>query len=258
MCVLRLFLRPFAVAVLGLAISGAVQARDVLHVYGPGGPAPAMRQAAQVFAKANGVDVVVTAGPTSQWAGQALRNADLIYSGSEHMMSTLAQTFKGVIDPATAKLLYLREAMILVRPGNPKKIRGMNHLLRSGVRVLTVNGAGQVGLWEDMIGRSGKIELLRALRKNIAFPEAANSGEAKQRWQADPGLDAWLTWGIWQNANPTLADAVRVEPEFRMYRDSSIAITRRARENPRAAAFVAFLRSAEGAAIFVEHGWIAD
>ena len=35
-----------------------------LHVYGPGGPAPAMKEAAATFAKARNIQVEVTAGPT--------------------------------------------------------------------------------------------------------------------------------------------------------------------------------------------------
>ena len=35
-----------------------------LHVYGPGGPLPAMNEAAAAFEKLSGVDVVVVGGPT--------------------------------------------------------------------------------------------------------------------------------------------------------------------------------------------------
>ena len=39
-------------------------AEEPLLVYGPGGPAPAMKEAAAAFSKAEGVRVEVTAGPT--------------------------------------------------------------------------------------------------------------------------------------------------------------------------------------------------
>ncbi len=38
-----------------------------LRVYGPGGPAPAMKEAAKAFEQKTGTPVVVTAGPTSEW-----------------------------------------------------------------------------------------------------------------------------------------------------------------------------------------------
>lgn len=49
----------------------------------------------------------------------------------------------------------------------------MRDLLKPGVRVLTVAGAGQVGLWEDVIGRTGDVAMVRALRSNIVFPRGA-------------------------------------------------------------------------------------
>ncbi|HWI14483.1 MAG TPA: ABC transporter substrate-binding protein, partial [Burkholderiales bacterium] len=39
-------------------------AAETLHVYGPGGPLPAMKEAAASFSKQHGVEVVVTGGPT--------------------------------------------------------------------------------------------------------------------------------------------------------------------------------------------------
>ena len=39
---------------------------DAINVYGPGGPAPAMMEAAKVFGAAHRVTVNVVAGPTPQ------------------------------------------------------------------------------------------------------------------------------------------------------------------------------------------------
>jgi len=89
-----------------------------LHVYGPGGPAPAMSEAGQVFSKKKGISVEVTTGPTAVWEGQALLDADLIFSGAEHMMTDFVQKdLPDLIDPATIRTLYLRPSAILVRPG---------------------------------------------------------------------------------------------------------------------------------------------
>lgn len=246
-----------AVLLLLLALAPwSASAADALHVYGPGGPAPAMKQAAAAYGKAHGIDVQVTAGPTPQWAAQAKQDADLIYSGAENMMTSFASALPGVFDLAKAQPLYLRPSAILVRPGNPKKIRGLRDLLKPGVRVLTVAGAGQTGLWEDMAGRTGDIGMVRALRANIAFPEADNSATAKQRWQDDKTLDAWIIWNIWQVANPSLADVVDVEPQYRIHRDTAVVVTTKGAQTPHAAAFARFLASAEGAAIFAKAGWI--
>lgn len=228
-----------------------------LHVYGPGGPEPAIREAAAQFGAANGVKVVVTAGPTAKWIAQAKTDADVVYSGSETMMTDFLEQMGGELMPATVTPLYLRVSAILVRPGNPKHIGKFADLLTPGVKVLVVNGAGQNGLWEDIAGRKGRIETVKALRKNIAL-FTRNSGEAAEAWKKDPSFDAWLTWTIWQGESRGVADVVPIEPDLRIYRDAGVGLTRRGQEKPAAKDFVAFLGSPAGARIFQKFGWIVD
>ncbi|MCM2292506.1 substrate-binding domain-containing protein [Allorhizobium sp. BGMRC 0089] len=225
-----------------------------IHVYGPGGPLPAIQEAAAAFEKSSGDKVIVTAGPTSQWIGMARNNADLIFSGSETMMSDFVKAMDGQIKDADVVPLYLRPSTILVRPGNPDKITGLTDLFKPGHKVLVVNGAGQNGLWEDMAGRTGDIEKVKALRANIRT-FAANSAEAKKIWTEDKSFDAWIIWNIWRVANPTLADVVEVEPDYRIYRDTAIVLTDRGASNASARAFSQFLQGSEAKAIFAKAGW---
>jgi len=232
-----------------------VVASDVLKLYGPGGPAPAMKEAAQVFNKTFGIEVKVQAGPTWQWLEQAKIDADFIYSGSENMLSDFARAMPGLFELAEAEPLYLRPLAILVRPGNPQNIRGFKDLLRPGLRILTVAGAGQVGLWEDAAARTGDIQMVRSLRRNLLFPEPANSALARQQWLNDQSIDAWLIWNIWQVSNSELADLVEVEEPWRIYRGTDIVLTERGRTNPKAQQFIEFLQSKAGQAIFIKWGW---
>lgn len=242
-------------ATLALLASSFAIAQAPLHVYGPGGPAPAMKEAAQAFEKKTGQAVTVTAGPTPQWIDSAKNDADLIFSGSETMMTDFVQAMDGRIDELKVQPLYLRPYAILVRPGNPRKIRGLRDLMRPGLRVLVVNGAGQNGVWEDAIGRKGDIGAVRALRANIVG-YAKNSALAKQTWIDDASIDAWLIWNIWQVANPTLADVVPIEKEYAIYRDAGIVATQKGAALPAVKQFADFLMSAEGAAIFRKWGWV--
>jgi accessory colonization factor AcfC len=227
-----------------------------LRVYGPGGPAPAMKEAAAAFEKETGVKVEVTAGPTPQWIDKAREDADLIYSGSETMMSDFVQAMQGRIADADVQPLYLRPLSILLRPGNPKKIQGVRDLFKPGVKVLVVNGAGQNGVWEDMAGRKGDIDSVRALRRNIvAF--ARNSAEARQTWIDKPEIDVWLIWNIWQVANPSLADVVRIEPDYAVYRDTAAVLTKQGNAGSAGRQFLDFLASPKGAEIFRKWGWIS-
>ena len=239
---------------LALPASGA--AEDVLYLYGPGGPAPAMKEAAEIFGKANNARLEVTAGPSGQWLAKAKADADLVFSGSEYMMTDFIAAMEGRIDVMTVTSLYLRPSAILVRPGNPKRIGHFTDLLKPGTKVLVVQGAGQTGLWEDIAGKQGSMETVRAFRKNIVA-YAANSAEGKKYWVEKPEIDAWLIWNIWQVANPTIADLVSMGPDYVIYRDCGVAITEKGKKGPLARKFVDFLLSAEGGRIFAKWGWMA-
>jgi accessory colonization factor AcfC len=236
-------------------VAGSARAEEPLLAYGPGGPAPAMKEAAEAFSKAHGVKVEVTAGPTDRWVGKAREDADVIFSGAEYMMTDFVKAMEGRIDEETIVSLYLRPSAILVRPGNPKGIHDLPDLAKPGHEVLVVQGAGQTGMWEDMAGKQGDIALVRALRRNIVL-HAANSAAAKQAWTDRPEIDAWIIYNIWQVANPKLADLVPVSRDYVVYRSSGAALTKKGKARPLAARFVEFLQSKDGAAIFQRWGWM--
>jgi accessory colonization factor AcfC len=237
-----------------LGLSVHARAADVLHVYGPGGPAPAMKVAAAVFGKQQGIEVEVTAGPTAKWQSDLPRDGDVVYSGSEAMMSDFIGEFGDLLVLKTVQPLYLRPAGILVRPGNPRRIRGFRDLLRPGVKIMVVSGAGQVGLWEDIAGRDGDIGVVGAFRANITR-FARNSAEAVQQWKEDPSIEAWIIFPIWSIAHPGLADVVPLEARYRLYRDCGVVLTKRGVRDAHASAFVRFLASPAGKEIFERYGW---
>jgi accessory colonization factor AcfC len=247
-------LRLISALLLSMACLAQASAAETLFVYGPGGPAPAMKEAAAAFEKQTGTKVELTAGPTPSWIGKAQESADVIYSGSETMMTDFTVAMGGRIVEQTIVPLYLRPLAILVRPGNPKRIKGVKDIVQPGIRILVVNGAGQNGVWEDMAGRKGDIETVRSMRTNIAS-YAPNSALARQAWIDHPEIDVWLIWNIWQVANPTLADLVPIEPDYAIYRDTGVGLTLQGARKPEAKQFVAFLRSPEGARIFKKWGW---
>lgn len=229
----------------------------ILRAYGPSGPAPAMREAAKVFGDQKGIRVEINAGPTPTWKDQAAKDADLIFSGSEYMMADFVQNdLPGLVDAATIRTLYLRPSAILVRPGNPKGIKGIKDLAKPGLRILVVQGAGQIGMWEDVVGRTGDVKLVDAVRRNIGYA-APNGGEAKKLWSSDLSYDVWLIWTIWQKENPASADLINTEPENTIYRSCGIAATNRSDRKALAKEFAEFLQSAAGREIFVKWGWMS-
>ena len=250
-------MKRHAVAIAALALAaGMARGEEKLLAYGPGGPAPAMKEAAASFSRSRGVEVEVTAGPTDGWIAKARQDADVIFSGAEYMMTDFVKAMEGRVDEGSIVSLYLRPSAILVRPGNPRKIGDLPDLAKPGMKVMVVQGAGQTGMWEDMAGKQGDIRLVRDLRRNIVL-HAPNSGAAKQAWIDRKEIDAWVIYNIWQVANPTLADLVPVSKDYVVYRSCGAALTQRGKERPLAKEFVTFLQSKEGAAIFRKWGWMA-
>ena len=172
---------------------------QTLHVYGPGGPATAMKECAAAFTKQTGTPVDVTAGPEPQWLPQAQQDADLVYGGAEYMLTQTALAHPGLVDEASRTSLYARESAVLVRPGNPLHIKRLEDLTRPGVRLLDVNGAGQMGMTEDM----ARTPALIANLQHNTRTSVKTSAEAVALWQQQPqGYDAWITYASWQPRLP--------------------------------------------------------
>jgi accessory colonization factor AcfC len=222
-----------------------------LRVYGPGGPLTPVRGCAERFARARGVKVTVDGGPEERWWGRAEKDADVVFSGAEYMLTDLERRRPGFLDPATRRSLWVRPAAILVRKGNPRRIAGIADLARPGVRLLDVNGAGQVGLWEDLAGRMG---LIPEIQRNIAV-STANTAEAIAAWRNQPELDAWITFASWRDRMRDEADLVELPEAERLYRGTPVAVARRTAQRELALAFVEYLGGEECHAVFRQAGW---
>jgi len=225
--------------------------QPVLHVYGPGGPLAPIQECADLFSRATQVKVVVTASPEPQWFSQAQQDADLIFGGADYMLTDFALRQPAMLDEKSRVELYVRPAGILVRKGNPKKIKSLADLAQPGVRLLDVNGAGQVGLWEDLAGRAG---LIPAIQKNIAS-SVRNSIQALDQWRLDPTLDAWITYESWYFRLTEVSDLVRLPEAQKLYRGTPIAIAKTAPNRALAEKFIAFLQTAQAHAVFQKWGW---
>ncbi|HEY8661888.1 MAG TPA: substrate-binding domain-containing protein [Hanamia sp.] len=235
-----------------ISISGILQAQtDTLYVYGPGGPAAAMQECATVFANKTTIPVKVIAGPDAEWIGQAKQNADLVFGGAEYMLTQFAMQHPGMIDSVTRTELYKRAAGILVRKDNPKKITSLKDLTKPGVSILDVNGAGQLGMWEDL---AGKQNLIGGIQKNIkkSFP---NTALAIKEWKSNPDYDAIIIYASWHYRLKEVTDLVKIPAAQTLYRGTPIAITTITTQKKEAQQFVQFLLSPQAHAIFKKWGW---
>lgn len=222
-----------------------------LKAYGPGGPLGPMRECAEMFSRESGIAVTVTAGPEATWIDQAKQDGDLIFGGAEYMLTDFTLRHPGFVDETTRVSLYIRAAGILVRKGNPKKIKSLEDLTREGIRLIDVNGAGQLGLWEDMAGAKG---LIPGIQGNIAL-SVTSSAEAIQKWNSMPELDAWITYESWHYRLPAITDLVQLPVGHKIYRGTPIAITTISQNRDMAQRFIEFLRTETCHAVFQKWGW---
>lgn len=245
-------LLPVALLLIGASLSAQrAESSAGLHVYGPGGPLEPMRACAAQFTATTGIPVSVVGGPEAEWIASARQDADLVYGGAEYMLTAFDLRHPGFLDAATRVSLFDRAAGILVRPGNPKHIRSLQDLTREGIQIVDVNGAGQLGLWEDLAGRHG---LIRGIQRNIRV-SVDTSAEAINLWKTQPELDAWITYESWHYRLRDVTELVRLPEAQRLYRGTPVAVARRSTRRTEAAAFLAHLQSPECHDVFRRWGW---
>ena len=237
-------------AVFALSLN-TIAAGQTLHVYGPGGPIAPMKECAELYTNQTHIQVEVMAGPEDKWITSAQSNADIIYGGAEYMLTQFGQKHPGFLQEGSRSELYRRAIGILVRKNNPKHIHDLADLTKPGVRILNVDGAGQLGVWEDLAGRKN---LIGPLQEHIAV-SSVNSAEGIKQWDENPSLDAWITYDSWQKRLPTTTDLVRFPREMTLYRGTPVAIASRSEQKTEAAAFIKFLHSEPAHAIFLRWGW---
>ncbi|EIQ1835943.1 substrate-binding domain-containing protein [Campylobacter jejuni] len=222
-------------------------------VYGPGGPAPVMKELALKFEEKTKEKVVVTAGPTSSWFKKARKDADLIFSGNTSMMDGFIKRIPS-LNLEDSVVLNTRPSGIIVRPNNPKNIKSFEDILKDNVNVMVVDGAGQVGLYEDMALKNGKRENLVKLRKNIKV-YAKNSKAAVDEWNNNPNIDALIIWSHWAKALGDDKALFIKDKNAVIYRAAEIAPTKKGLENKKALEFVDFIKSKEAQKVWKKYTW---
>ena len=244
--------QPFVIILLLTgALFSKAQETDTLFVYGPGGPQAAIDECAKNFSKKMSVPVKVIAGPETKWIEQAKQNADVVFGGAEYMLTQFAMQHPGLVDSSTRTELYKRAAGILVRKGNPKKIASLKDLAKTGVRILDVNGAGQLGMWEDL---AGKQNLIAGIQKNIK-KSLTNTALAIDTWKSDKSFDAIIIYASWYYRLKDVMDLVKIPTAQTVYRGTPVAITTITDQKKIAQQFIQFLLSNEGHSIFKKWGW---
>ncbi len=228
----------------------------IVKLYGAGGPHTAFKKVADVWMKKTGKRVEIIAGPEHTWSARAQSDADILWGTSEQSMTAFLETYK-TFSSEQVEPIYIRPTIIAVKAGNPKNINHFEDLLQDGVRIVVTEGAGVsntsgTGTWEDVAGRLGRLEDIRAFRRNIvAFGKG--SGASLKAFK-DLNADAWITWPDWPVTYPDVLEAIPLPPERQIWRDVNVALSPHA--DPEATLFLDFLVTEEAQALMKTEGWI--
>ena len=146
--------------------------------------------------------------------------------------------------------------VFLVREGNPKGIKTWDDLVKDGVDVVTPNPFTSGGAkWNVMaaVGANDDAYLLKLFKNVVALDKSAR--DSLQTFAAGKG-DVLLAY---ENeaftAKQKGLEVEQVTPQETILIQNPIAVTEDGKKNPKAQAFVDFVRSPEGQKIFEDHGY---
>ncbi|RBM44792.1 substrate-binding domain-containing protein [Vibrio tarriae] len=260
-----------ALSLFSLSVSHSVISAEI-NLYGAGGPHHALNEIVQKFKENDrfkDIKININPGPYTTWESCAkgldkscnTGPADILWGTSENYYAVLEDEFKKYgFTSKLSKSIYLRPAVILVQKGNPKHIHGIEDLINNPeVKRIVVNNhtlksvTSATALWEDIVGRKGKLEDVEKFRSKIVY-QASGSGAAAKAFlgnQQQEKADAWITWPEWYHANTEKADMIEIEPDRVIYRDLNVTIKQGASEE--ATAFYDYLSSKEAFDIFQKY-----
>lgn len=260
---------PLAVAFAALFMASAPMARadtagpikhapadGKLKLYGAGGPHSALIKVADAWKAKTGKKVEFIYGPESKWAKQAQADADVLWGTAEQAITAYLENFKS-FSSKDVKPLYLRPAVIAVKKGNPKGIKGFDDLLKDGMRIVVTEGAGVyntsgTGVWEDVAGRRGKLDDVTRFRHNIVAFGKGSGASMKAFKSMD--ADAWITWPDWPAKYPEVLQQVDLSADRVIWRDLNFVTSPDA--DPEAREFLDFLVTEEAQILMATEGWV--
>jgi len=215
---------------------------------------PPMEEAAGAFEQETGIKVYANYGGSGTMLSQIelSKSGDLYIPGSPDYMAKAER--KDVIDPPSVKKIAYLIPVIAVQQGNPKNIRSLADLAKSGIEVGIGNPeAVCVGLYAVEVLDSNN--LWADVSKNIVVN--AESCEKTATLISLKSVDAVIGWDVFHHWDPDNIDVVYLSPE-QLPRIAYIpgAVTRFAKDSESAQKFLDFLVSRQGQDIFKKWGYI--
>jgi molybdate transport system substrate-binding protein len=213
----------------------------------------ALQEAAQVFTAKTGVQVFLTVGGSGSLLSQLElgKTGDIFLPASPDYVDKAVAA--GVINPGTdVKINYLVPA-ILVQKGNPLHISGLSDLARPGVKVAICDPATvPAGLFAYEILEYNNV--IHVVGDNIVTYSTSN--ENVSSLVILKTVDAAIAWDVVGVQQPDKLDIVYLQPnQVPRLSYMSGAVTTFTTNKQAAQAFLDFLVSPDGQAIFKKNGY---
>jgi molybdate transport system substrate-binding protein len=242
-----------AALVLGIA-SQSFAAGPPITIFAGSASKPALEEAARLYQARTGQRVEMTfAGSGTVLAQVKLEHVgDLYVPGSDDYMDKAAAA--GAVITSTRKILAYLVPAILVAKGNPKHIRGLADLARPDVRVV-IGQKGAVCLGDAAEGILAKAGLLDKVRPRII--SYGTSCEEVQNALLMGEADAVIGWDSMFRQHRDKITLIPIPKKLNRTFNIPGAIITWSRNRQAAQAFLGFLASRTGKAIFTKYGYTA-
>jgi molybdate transport system substrate-binding protein len=199
-------------------------------------------------------------------------NIALDYAGSEVLLSKIKLVRQGdlympgdkhyVEQAARADMILSQRSVcywvptILVRKGNPKNIRGLNDLLKPGIKLgLGDPEACAIGRTSKKILEKNNIEW-EDIKKNLAFP-SLTVNELGMQIQAQ-ALDAVIVWDATAKYYSEYGEEIPIAIENNVISTVDIGVLKFTKHQELAEKFVDFVTSEKGKAILKKHQYSTE
>jgi molybdate transport system substrate-binding protein len=220
-----------------------------LLLYCAAGIRPPVDELVETYRREHGVKIAI------DYAGSEVllskikvnRRGDLYLPGDKHYVEQAAQA--GMI--LSRRPVFYWVPTILVQKGNPKKISGLEDLLKPGLKV----GFGDASACaigrttRQLLGKNGIA--WEDVKRNVAY-QSLTVNELGMQIQAD-SLDAVIVWDAMARYYSEHGDQVSIAADKNIISAVDVGVLKFTKNKELAEEFVAFLTSERGKEIFEKH-----
>ncbi len=250
-----------AVRCLTFFLSAALHtpAAETLLAYVGAASKPPTEEAAGLYEKQTGVRIQLVFGGSGHVLSQMklAKEGDIYFPGSSDYMELAKRN--GDVVPETEEIIVYLVSAINVHKGNPHNIRSLRDLLRPGLRVAIANpdsvcvGAYAIEILENEFT---EVEEAAFQRNLVNYTESCEKTATAISLKM---ADAVIGWSVFEHWDPKRIQTIPLRAEeIQRIGYIPIAVSKFSKKREAAQAFIDFLASPEGRAVYAKHHYFAS